>query len=108
MRSKGVVGRQADRSQRAAAAGSPLDPANLVKRVFEPALRAAGLRKVRFHDLRHTYASIMINEGHNLKFVSKQLGHSSIQITLDRYAHLIPERHDAAVEQFETVLLGSE
>jgi integrase len=86
--------------------GAPLDPANLVKRGFEPTLRSAGLRKIRFHDLRHTYASIMINEGANLKFVSKQLGHSSIQITLDRYSHLIPERHDAAVEQFEALLIA--
>jgi integrase len=59
------------------------------------------------HDLRHTDASIMINEGANLKFVSKQLGHSSIQITLDRYSHLIPERHDASIEHFEQVVLGS-
>jgi integrase len=85
--------------------GAHLDPANLMKRGFEPAVRHAGLRKIRFHDLRHTYASIMINEGANLKFVSKQLGHSSIQITLDRYSHLIPERHDAAIEHFEQVVL---
>ena len=83
--------------------GTPLDPANLVKRVFEPMLVRAGLRRIRFHDLRHTYASIMINEGANLKFVSKQLGHSSIQITLDRYSHLIPERHDASVEHLESL-----
>jgi len=48
----------------------------------------------------------MINEGANLKFVSKQLGHASIQITLDRYSHLIPERHDAAVAHFESLLLN--
>lgn len=87
--------------------GSPLDPANLVKRVFEPTLRAAGLRRVRFHDLRHSAASIMINDGMNLKFVSHQLGHSSIQITLDRYAHLIPERHDEALDRFEALLLST-
>lgn len=87
--------------------GSHLDPANLVKRAFEPALRSAGLRRVRFHDLRHTAASIMINDGMNLKFVSHQLGHSSIQITLDRYAHLIPERHDEALDRFEALLFST-
>lgn len=86
--------------------GAPLDRSNLVKRGFEPALRLAGLRRIRFHDLRHTYASLMINEGANLKFVSRQLGHSSIQITLDRYSHLIPERHDDAIEHFERLVLG--
>jgi len=88
--------------------GKPLDAANVVKRGFLPALRRAGIRRIRFHDLRHTYASIMINEGANLKFVSKQLGHSSIQITLDRYSHLIPERHDASIEHFERLMLGEE
>jgi site-specific recombinase XerD len=48
----------------------------------------------------------MINKGANLKFVPKQLGHSSIQITLDCYSHLIPERHDASIEHFEQVVLA--
>jgi integrase len=89
-------------------AGSLLDPDNLVKRVFEPTLRAAGIeRHIRFHDLRHTYASILINEGANLKFVSEQLGHASIVITLDRYSHLIAERHDDTVSKFEKLLLSN-
>ncbi len=87
--------------------GSLLDPDNLVKRVFEPTLVAAGIeRHIRLHDLRHTYASIMINEGANLKFVSEQLGHASIVITLDRYSHLIAERHDDTVSKFEKLLLA--
>ena len=87
--------------------GSLLDPDNLVKRVFEPTLRVAGIeRHIRFHDLRHTYASILINEGANLKFVSEQLGHASIVITLDRYSHLIAERHDDTVSKFEKLLLS--
>jgi integrase len=85
---------------------SLLDPDNLVKRIFEPTLRAAAIeRHLRFHDLRHTYASILINEGANLKFVSEQLGHASIVITLDRYSHLIAERHDDTVSKFEKLLL---
>lgn len=87
--------------------GTLLDPDNLVKRVFEPTLLAAGIeRHIRFHDLRHTFASILINEGANLKFVSEQLGHASIMITLDRYSHLIAERHDDTVSKFEKLLLS--
>ena len=87
--------------------GTLLDPDNLVKRVFEPTLLAAGIeRHIRFHDLRHTFASILINEGANLKFVSEQLGHASIMITLDRYSHLIAERHDDTVSKFEKLLLA--
>lgn len=87
--------------------GTLIDPDNLVKRVFEPTLRAAGIeRHIRFHDLRHSFASILINEGANLKFVSEQLGHASIVITLDRYSHLIAERHDDTVSKFEKLLLA--
>ena len=81
--------------------GQSLDGANAVTRVFKPALRQAGLRRIRFHDLRHTFASLMVNQGANLKFVSRQLGHASIQITLDRYSHLIDEMHDGSVDIFD-------
>jgi len=57
-------------------AGSPVDPDNMVKRIFHPALERAGLRKVRFHDLRHTFASLLIDQGENLKFIQSQLGHA--------------------------------
>ena len=70
--------------------GNPLDPDNLVKREFNPSLEAAGLRMIRFHDLRHTFASLLIDQGENLKFIQSQLGHASIQTTIDRYGHLLP------------------
>ena len=54
-------------------------------------LRMAGLRQIRFHDLlRHTYTSLLIAQGENIKFIQSQLGHASIQTTLDRYGHLLP------------------
>lgn len=74
-------------------AGSPMDPDNLIKRGFHPALEAAGLRKVRFHDLRHSYASLLIDQGENLKFIQSQLGHASIQATIDRYGHMMHLGH---------------
>jgi integrase len=66
--------------------GTPLDGRNMVRRYFEPALRNAGLPRIRFHDLRHTFASLLIAQGEHPKLISEQLGHASIQITLDRYA----------------------
>ncbi len=71
--------------------GKPLDPDNLVKREFLPALVRAEVKRVRFHDLRHTNVSIRIEEGQNLVYISKQIGHSSVKTTLDVYAHLMKE-----------------
>ena len=71
--------------------GKPLDDKHIIQRTFHPTLMAAGIRTIRFHDLRHTCASILINRGVNQKRVQKQLRHSSIEITLDRYAHLFPD-----------------
>ena len=70
--------------------GAPVDPDNMIKRNFQPALEAAGLRRIRFHDLRHTFASLLIDQGENIKFIQSQLGHASIQTTIDRYGHLMP------------------
>ena len=61
---------------------------NIVKRHFQPALRRAGLRHVSFHSLRHTNASLRIRAEQNIKYVSMQMGHSSIKITMDTYGHL--------------------
>ena len=61
---------------------------NVIKRHFNTALRRAKLRHVTFHSLRHTNASMRIHAGQNIKYLSTQLGHSSIKITLDIYGHL--------------------
>jgi hypothetical protein len=71
-------------------AGTVLDPNNLVHYHFLPCLEHAGLRRVRFHDLRHTFGSLLIQDGASLAYVKEQMGHSSIQITVDTYGHLIP------------------
>ena len=70
--------------------GGPLDGVNLYHRDFLPCLRAAHLRRVTFHALRHTYASLLIQGGASLAYVKDQMGHSSIQVTVDIYGHLIP------------------
>ncbi len=60
----------------------------VVNRHFYSALRRAGLRHVSFHSLRHSNASLRIQAGQNIKYISEQLGHSTIKITLDIYGHL--------------------
>jgi integrase len=70
--------------------GSVLDPDNLIKRYFLPAIEHAGLRRFRFHDLRHTFGSLLIQSGASLAYVKEQMGHSSIQTAVDIYGHLIP------------------
>jgi integrase len=86
--------------------GGPLDGHNLVERQFKPTLRRAGLPQIRFHDLRHTFASLLIAQGEHPKYIAEQLGHASVQITLDRYGHLMPQSYDHAGERLEAALFG--
>jgi integrase len=72
-----------------APAGGILDPDNLYHRYFVPALKKSGIRKIRLHDLRHTFGSLLIQGGASLAYVRDQMGHSSIQITVDVYGHLV-------------------
>ena len=68
--------------------GQPTPHGNAIRRHFIPALKKAGLPKVSFHSLRHTNASIRIQSGQNIKYIQSQLGHSSINVTMDTYGHL--------------------
>lgn len=77
---------------------------NVMKRYFNPALKQAGVRRVSFHSLRHTNASLRIEAGQNIKYVQLQLGHASIQTTLDRYGHLIKEVNTEQVRRLENML----
>jgi integrase len=76
--------------------GTPLDPTNVTHR-FARTVKAAGLRKVRVHDLRHTAATLALQEGVNPKVVQEMLGHSSITLTLGTYSHVLqPMKREAA------------
>jgi hypothetical protein len=81
--------------------GAPRIPENLRKRVWAPAPVKAGVRHVRIHSLRHFYASALIALGENIKYISSQLGHASVQITVDRCGHLFPDERRAAAGRFE-------
>src|SRR5262249_39333453 len=77
----------------------PPDFGTLRKRRYPQILAAAGLRQIRFHDLRHTFASVLIQNGESLAYVRDQLGHASIQMTVDVYGHLVPGANRQAVNR---------
>jgi integrase len=83
--------------------GTPIRRQNLHRRSFKPLLEEAGLPDIRFHDLRHTFASIALSKGANINAVSKMLGHSSVRITLDVYGHLMPGMQEAALNTLDGV-----
>jgi integrase len=87
--------------------GKPLDHRNIVNRVFEPILEAAGLRHIRFHDLRHTCASLLIDQGESPKYIQRQMRHASIKTTFDRYGHLFPEKNREAASRLDSSLIGN-
>jgi integrase len=86
--------------------GEPLNGWHFTERVFKPLLRRLGLPQVRFHDLRHTAATLMLEQGVHPKVVSEMLGHSSVAITLDRYSHVLPTMQEEAARRMDRVLGG--
>jgi integrase len=78
--------------------GTPMDAQNIVNRYFKPLLRRAGLPDIRWHDLRHTCATLLLSRGTHPTYVQKLLGHASVQLTLDRYSHWMPSmgKHTAS------------
>jgi integrase len=85
-------------------AGTPINPSNLRQRSFAPLLIKAGLPHIRFHDLRHTCATLLLSKGVHPKFVQELLGHASIAITLDTYSHVMPGMGDQTAAAMEDVL----
>ena len=79
----------------------------MLRRYFRPALKAAGCLPVRFHDLRHTYASMLIAQGENIKYIQNQLGHASPTITLNIYAHLMKDCNPEAASRLEKAVFGT-
>jgi integrase len=87
--------------------GGPLNISKLTKNHFKPALKRAGLsQSVRLYDLRHSCATLLLQAGENAKVVSERLGHSTITLTLDVYAHVLPTMQEAASQKLESILFG--
>lgn len=84
--------------------GGYQDANNMIKRRFKPALNRAGIDSLRFHDLRHTYASLLLANGAPMKYVQHQLGHSSIKMTMDLYTHLLSEVNEQCVNLLDNIV----
>ena len=84
--------------------GTSLDPSNVVDRSFKPLLRRAGLPNIRFHDLRHACATLLLSEGVPVKVVQEVLGHSSVSVTMDVYSHVLPDMQEKAAAAMDGLL----
>jgi integrase len=84
--------------------GTSLSVHNLHNRSWKPLLRDAGLPDIRFHDLRHTCATLLLSKGVHPKLVQELLGHSSIEITLDTYSHVLPSMGDGVATAMDDLL----
>ncbi len=78
-----------------------MDGDNLVKRSFKPLMVRARLPLIRFHDLRHTFATLLLARGTHPKVVQEILGHADISQTMDTYSHVLPDMQEGAVNEME-------
>ena len=83
--------------------GGIMIPDNLAKRSFKQFLLKAGLPNIRFHDLWHTAATLLLKQGVNVKVVSEMLGHANVSITLRIYAHVLPDMQQEAANMADDV-----
>lgn len=85
--------------------GSPIKPRNFLEH-FERMIKAADVPKIRFHDIRHTHATLLLKMGENIKVVSERLGHSRTSTTSDIYTHVLPDMQQGAADRFESAFEG--
>ncbi len=84
--------------------GTPIEGSNLI-RTFKSLLRAYNLPNIRFHDLRHTAATLMLQQGIHPKVVQERLGHSQISMTLDTYSHVLPNMQEEAAQKIDELII---
>ena len=84
--------------------GGPIRKSNLIRREFKPLLRSAKLPDIRFHDLRHTAATLALSLDIHPKVVQERLGHSQISTTLDTYSHVVPTLQREAADRIDRAL----
>lgn len=83
--------------------GKPLRP-NTITRAWKTSARKARVKVIRFHDARHTHASLLLKQGIHPKVVQERLGHAGIQTTLDTYSHVVPGLQEAAAKGFDELI----
>lgn len=81
--------------------GTPIERGNILRRSFRPLLERAGLPPMRFHDLRHTAATLLLADGENVKAVQERLGHAAASMTLDVYGHVMPGYQHAVAARLD-------
>lgn len=79
----------------------------MIRRSFHPLLEKAGLPKIRFHDLRHTAATLLLAAGENPKIVAEMLGHSTVNMTLNVYSHVTPSMQKQAAAKMDAILTAA-
>ena len=84
--------------------GTPVDVGNLTYRSFRPLLKRSGLPRIRFHDLRHTCATLLLSKGTHPKIVQEMLGHANISMMMDTYSHVLPDMQERAVSAMDDAL----
>lgn len=84
--------------------GKPLHPHNFITRTYPRLLEKAGLQRIRFHDLRHTHATLMLARDVHPKIVQERLGHSSITVTMNTYTHVLPGLQREAARKVEELI----
>jgi len=87
--------------------GTVYFPPNIRQNIWYPLLKKTGLSSIRLHDLRHTCAALLIDQGESPKFIQQQMRHASIQTTFDVYGHLFPEHGQEAAKRLDLALFGA-
>ena len=87
--------------------GQPMSYSNLITRGFHPARKRAGIRRIRFHDLRHTFASLMISNREDIVSVSRLMGHANASFTFNTYCHMLPRRRDLIGDRLARLVFGN-
>lgn len=84
--------------------GKPIERQNFVRRSFKVLLKKAELPDIRFHDLRHTSATLLLSMGEHPKVVQERLGHATISVTMNTYSHVLPDLQRDAAAKFDRLL----
>lgn len=83
--------------------GTPLNPVN-IRRTFKRMIKMADVPEIRFHDLRHTHATLLLSNGVHVKVISERLGHSNKKVTLDTYSHVLPSMQEEVARKLDEII----